>query len=187
MRFTKKHVAIAGLGAALVVAIGLAVMPKPKQAEAQGVYYTASGTSAAGQIVPVFNAIDSVITDGTVVSIDTTASTSTNLDRIVVRPYNGTVLNRNRVIGLAVGPIRRLGPGNVLIWGYHPNAKMAASGLTANTAIKVAALHGSLNTVVDTLGIQCGIFIGYNSNSTAANNRGKVFITGGINKMVTAL
>lgn len=152
--------------------------------------YNKSATSSAGMVIPVFNAIDSTIVDGTVVSIDTTAASGTNLKRIVVRPYAGTAITRPRCIGLARGPIARSsrgGQGNVLIWGYHANAKMAASTLTANSGLKVAVVHGALTTSADSLSGQIGVFIGHNSNSTAANARGKVFITAPLGRFFGSL
>lgn len=157
---------------------------------AQIINYNKSGTSTTGMTIPVFNAIDSLIPDGTVVSIDTTAASGTNLKRIVVRPYAGTAITRPRCIGLANGSIARSsrgGNGNVLIWGYHANAKMAASGLTANSGMKVAVVHGALTTSADSLSGQIGVFIGYNSLSTAANSRGKVFITAPLGRFFGSL
>mgnify|MGYP001608736021 CR=1 FL=1 len=160
-------------------------------ADAQLINYVKSGTGTTGFIIPVFNAIDSLIADGTIVSIDTTLASGTNLKRIVVRPYAGTSITRAKCVGVSVGSIARSsrgGVGNVLVWGYHANAKMNASGLTANIPLKVSpATHGAFGTGVDSLSGQIGVFFGYNANSTVANSRGKVFITNFIGRFFGSL
>lgn len=152
--------------------------------------YVKSGTGAAGWMAPVFNAIDSLIVDGTIVSVDTTAASGTNLKRIVVRPYAGTAITRPRCIGVAVGPIQRSsrgGNGTILLWGYHPGAKIAASNVSANTMIKVGVVHGAFASSADSLSGQVGWFIGYAPHSTAAASRGKVFITAPLGRFFATL
>lgn len=166
--------------AAVVTLVGAGI------AFSQVTYNRGTSQSVAGIIVPVSLGADSLIQDGTVVMVDTTTAATTNQKRIVVVPYNGTVLNRYRVIGVAAGPIKKPGNaatghrgavGNVLIWGYHPSAKVSSSTQAGNVQIKPAILHGKFAVSADSVGIAIGWLIGPGLNNTASNPRGQVFIT----------
>lgn len=160
MRFNKQKIALLGLITALVVAAGIAVVPRPKTAAAQGVYYTKSGTSAVGQIIPVFNATDSTIFDGELVNIDTTATGQ----RIFVKRYIPSAGARQRVLGLAVGNIKpgnQGGAGNCLIKGYHPRARMALSGVLGYAPIKISLLTTGSLAQGDTTAGNVGFLIKY--------------------------
>jgi hypothetical protein len=168
------------LVAALAVVTGVSV------AYAQVTTYVKSGTSRAGIVVPVFSGLDSVIVDGTVVMVDTTTAATTNQQRIVVVPYNGVVLNRYRFLGVAAGDIKKPGnattghrgaPGNVLIWGFHPNAKIGISAQAGGVPLKVGPLYGKFGTAADTVSLSVGYIIGPAPHTTPANPRSKVFIT----------
>lgn len=155
-------------------------------ASAQLINYQSRGRGYAGLIIPVFCGADSMIGDGTLVMVDTTTVATTNQKRIVVVPFNGVVVNRYKVIGIAAGNIKkpsnaatghRGAPGNVLIWGYHGNAKFGASAPTAwNLPIKAGpALYGKLGINGDTLSATVGWAIGPGANNTASNPRAQVF------------
>lgn len=159
-----------GIVAALLVAF-VGVAYAQQGLIVQGVATTTWGIGAAA-----YSDTDGVIKDGTVVIFDTTSTRA----RAGVLPYPGTVLSRPYVVGIAWGDIPKKSSGvagKVLLWGYHNNVKMAASGYSANTLVKVGVVHGAIATEVDTLSLTIGRFISYNSSSTAANNRGKVFIS----------
>lgn len=166
---------ILSLFAALVVCATFLV--GTASAQTNTLSYDKFGTNAVGVMYAVYNVIDSTITDGTVCIYDTT---TTGVKRVGVRPYAGTAITRPRIAGIAVGNIARSssgGAGKILVIGYHPNAKMALSTGAANSLIKTGLLHGTLTTVADSLSGAVGVFLGHTSTSTAANARGKVFIT----------
>lgn len=162
-------------------------------ASAQVFGYQKSGTnSVAISASAVYNCTDSLIADGTVVMTDTTSAATSNVLRIGVRPWDGTCLNRHRILGLALGPIRRSsrgGAGTVLITGFHNNARIGATGLAANTPLKtMAGVNGSLTAATDTVALRVGTFLGYNSLATATFPRGgKVLITRSLGVHATAL
>lgn len=146
--------------------------------QAQGlINYDKLGTTTNGLGATVYNVLDSLIADGTIVMADTS---TTGIKRLGVKPWPGTAITRGRILGVAWGSIPRRtqgGVGRILIIGYHANAKMGASGLTANSVLKTGITHGCFLTTADSLSGTAGIFLGYTSTSTAANNRGKVIIT----------
>lgn len=158
-------------------------------AYAQVTYNRGSGSNdqAAGIIVPVTLGSDSIIVDGTWLMVDTTTAATTNQKRIVVKPWNGVVVNRYKMVGIAVGSIKKLSNaptghrgavGNCLIWGYHPNAKGGASAPTAcDLPIKMGpALYGKANINGDTLSATVGWVIGPGTNNAATNPRWRVFL-----------
>lgn len=138
-----------------------------------------------GYGVAVVSSVDSVILDGTVVMVDTTTAATSNIDRFAVKTWDGGVLNRPRILGLAWGNIPRSSSrqaGKVLIVGYHASARMSASVIAANTLIKTAPgvhgrLAGALANTADTLALTCGVFISSNAQNSATNARAKVIIT----------
>jgi hypothetical protein len=118
--------------------------------------------------------------------VDTTTAATTNQKRIVVVPFNGVVLNRYRFLGVAVGDIKRPGnaatghrgaSGQVMIWGYHPSAKVGSSTQAGGVPIKVGPLYGKFGTAADTTSLSVGFLIGPGTNNTASNPRAQVFIT----------
>ncbi len=120
----------------LVLAAVLAVAGVSGTASAQANSADKFGTSAWGNIIPVWNTIDSVIVDGSLVVIDTTAT----IKRLGIRPYLPASTVRTRVLGIAVGDIARSsrgGAGKVLLYGYHPRARVgASSGVAAGAVLK---------------------------------------------------
>lgn len=171
-----------GLFLALALALGLAAVGQHAQtALAQGGPYSRFGTSTVPTVtVAVYSDTAGIIPDGTVVISDTT-STYPTMKRFGVLPWAGTSLTRPKILGIAYGNIPAKGTGiagQVLIMGYHGNVKMGASGLSAGASIKTAiGVNGAITTVADSLSGAVGWFLSYNSNSTAANNRGKCVIT----------
>jgi hypothetical protein len=176
-----------------VALTGLTVAALPHNASAQEglLAYSKTGTGTQGMMLAVYNVVDSLIADGTICSVDTVAAASGGTLRFVVRPYAGTALTRSKCIGIAAGTIRKSsqgGSGRVLVWGYHANAKMAATGISANTMVKISpAVHGAFAASADTLSAQVGWFIGYTSSSTAANSRGKVLLLNWLGRSVSAI
>lgn len=114
--------------------------------------------------VSVWNTTDSTITDGSVVVVDTTSI----IKRIGVRNYLPASQNHTRVLGLAYGNIPKSStgqPGRVMITGYHPNALIGASGVTAFQTLKYSlSINGSL-AAADTVSSICGIVLGGNPGS----------------------
>jgi hypothetical protein len=112
----------------------------------------------------VWNTTDSLIVDGSVVVIDTTAT----IKRIGVRNFIPGTTARGRCLGLAYGniPRRTTGvSGRVLITGYHPNALIGASGLAPFNLIKTSCtVTGSLALADTTAGI-VGIIAGGNAGT----------------------
>lgn len=193
-------VASALLVAALVC--GLSVQFAPKSAVAQTVvgfydkfgtksYRTSSGiltipTAVANVMVTVWNTTDSTITDGSVVMTDTTST----IKRVGVRNYLAASATRHRVLGLAYGNIPRSStgqPGRVLILGYHPNALLAASNLSAGGVLKVSlSLNGCL-AAGDTLSGNVGYLLGGNVGTiTGPRYSGPVIITRPLSTMAGA-
>ena len=175
----KNRIAVLGIVTALVVAVGIAVMPMPHTASAQVGPYQKTAIGAVGNIVPVFNALaDTLIADGTWLMADTTAATGTNIRRIAVKPWNCSQTSEQQVVGISVGQIprgRTGGSGQMLIWGFHPNAYMT-SGITYGQAIGPSfASWGGGNVIADTLamGRGNGFFIKYVS---ATSTRAQIFL-----------
>lgn len=152
MKFTKQILL------ALALCVGLAT-----SASAQvSISDQKSGTHAVGIMISVWNAVDSVIVNGSVVMADTTTAST----RPIVRNYLGVALDRGRIIGIAVGSIPKKSantPGKVLIWGYHPSALVAASNIGAKTALKIGLISGSMASAADSVSMQCGYLIGNNA------------------------
>lgn len=158
------------------------------EANAQVTYTGGTSQGKAGIVVPVFLGADSLIQDGTVVMVDTTTAATTNMKRIVVIPFNGLVINRTRVLGVASGNIKKPGnsatghrgaAGNVMIWGYHPSVKVGSSTQAGNVLIKAGpSLYGKFTVCpTDTASLAIGWLIGPGLNNSASNPRGQVFIT----------
>lgn len=160
----------------LVVASIVTVYVAPKSAVAQTIsgFYDKFGTKKLGTLtIPstvantyctVWNTTDSTITDGSVVMCDTTST----IKRIGVRNYLAASATRHRILGLAYGNIPRSStgaPGRVLILGYHPNAIVAVSNLSAGGVLKVSlSVNGSL-AAGDTLSGNVGYVLGGNSGT----------------------
>jgi len=166
------------LGAALVAAgmLVFAVASMNHGASAQGIVYNKTGTSAVGMIVPVFNALDSTFTDGSWMMLD---SLSTNR-RVVVRPWNCNIGQDQRFAGILVGTLPKSSQGangQLLIWGYHPNANMV-TGVAAFGGIGPSAVRwGSGGAYADTLNIGRGL--GFLINYVGQTLKGRVYITRG--------
>ena len=165
------------LGAALVAAVVLtfAVGSLNRDSSAQvGGSYAKTGTSAVGNFVAVFNATDSLLFDGEVVMSDTTAATTSNIRRIAVKRYDGTAINRMRVIGIVLGNIpshANKGTGQVLTWGFHPGAYIDASNVAIYQPIKIGPTVGTF-TKIDSLSLSCGYSLGRSSAATSTINTG---------------
>lgn len=135
---------------------------------------------AVGDIVPCFNTIDSVIVDGTVVSIDTTATTK----RFGIRPYTVALggIGRIRCVGIAVGNIPKSsqgGVGRILLRGYHPRARVAISNAAAGNQLKISTTVAHSLAVGDTVQGNIGIILGGNSTVfTGPTYKYKVWIWG---------
>ncbi len=174
----------------LFLALGLVALAAGT-ASADGINYDKFGTklfrlsggvSTIPSAVPnvyctVWNTTDSTITDGSVVMVDTTST----IKRIGVRNYLAGSGTRNRCFGLAYGNIPRSSTGasgRVLITGYHPNALLAASNLSAFNTLKVSlSLNGCL-ALGDTLAGNVGILMGGNVGTiTGPRYNGPVYIT----------
>lgn len=134
------------------------------------------GVNPSRIVIGAFNATDTLIADGTVVIVD--SLTAAQGKGLAVRPFDGLALNRNRVIGLAYGPIgtrASRSPGQVLIFGVHNNAKMGSSTQALNVAVRPGLLHGKLSTAADSLSMAVAWVIGFSPSNTATNPRAQVF------------
>ena len=134
----------------LLVAMTMAVT-SIQQAHAQAFPNSMTGTGRTGIIIPAWNTVDSVIFNGEIVMIDTTAT----VKRFGVRRYDGGLANRVRVVGIAATDFpksSRGGSGSVLIWGYHDRAH-AVKAMAAGQVLKIGAINGSLATAGDSLGM----------------------------------
>lgn len=124
--------------------------------------YDKFGTNAVGIIISAWNTIDSTIVDGSVVAIDTTSA----IKRIGVRPYLPASIIRLRCVGIAVGDIPKssLGaPGRVLIYGYHPRARIGASGVAAGASLKYSLSVANSFAQADSVSGAVGYILGGNS------------------------
>lgn len=186
------------LGAALVAA-GMLVMAvgtthQTASAQGPGPYYK-NGTSAVGIFVAGFNAVDSVLFNGEVVMVDTTASTvQGGVKRVAIRRYLGVLSDRFRVIGIVadtrIAKSSQQGVGRVLIWGYHPAAYVGVSNAGAKAPIKVGAVAAAFS-VADSVSEAVGYVIGGNAGTSTVNTGPRytyrVFLTGIGGKIVGAL
>ena len=119
------------------------------------------GTEAWGQIIPVWNTTDSLIYDGSVVVLDTTST----IKRLGVRNHIPASTSRFQVLGLAVGDISRSsrgGTGKVLVYGYHPRARVGASGVLFGANLKFGTINGSL-ALADTVQATVAVVLGGNA------------------------
>lgn len=155
---------------------------------------TAQGKTAVGVFVPVVNAVDSVLYDGEVVMVDTTAATGTNVKRIAVRRYSGTLSDRFRIIGVVaqtqIAKSSQRGTGRVLIWGYHPAVYVGVSNAGAKAPLKAGAVMASLS-VADSVSMAVGYVIGGVAGTSTVNTgpryRYRVFWTGVGGRIVGSL
>jgi hypothetical protein len=138
----------------------------PDEADAQ-VTFSASrgGTGSWGLVQPVWNTVDSTITDGDIVMYDTTAASASFTEkRMGVRHYLGVLSDRKRIAGVAYGDISRSsqgGRGSVLIWGYHNFVKYSLpSGTVGGAPIRVSAITGSVVNAGDSISMQVGYVTG---------------------------
>ena len=163
----KNRIAVLGIVTALVVAVGIAVMPKPHTASAQALSaYNKNTNTAVGHIIGVSNASDSTIFDGEVVNLDTTTVASApGNQRIYVRRYIPAGPARQRVIGLAVGTIMKSsqgGSGQILIYGYHPRARIQLSTMTPFQILKSSLACTGAMVAGDSTAATVGFIIKYN-------------------------
>lgn len=142
------------------------------------VTFVKSGTGLSGIVVPVTNTVDSLIYEGELVMIDTTATTK----RIGVKRYDGTALGRFRIVGIATANIKKSsqgGAGNVLIWGYHPRAH-AVKALAAGVLVRPGAINGSLAAGGDSASMAVGrVLTGVAGATNKDNARYGIWFWGG--------
>lgn len=158
-----------------ILAILIALVAFASVAQAQ-VKSTSKGIASMRQVMGVYNVADSTITDGTLVMVDTlsTANSPASGAVVGVKPWPGTALTRSKVIGICLGNIVSRGSGQIVTFGVHTNAKVAASGLTGNTPLRAGLVYGRLSTANDSLSMAIGWIISPTLSSTA-DSRAKVF------------
>lgn len=147
-------------------------------ADAQVATFVKSGTGLAGIVIPVTNTVDSLIYDGELVMIDTTAT----VKRIGVKRFDGTALGRFRIVGIAAGNVNKSskgGNGQVLIWGYHPRAH-AVKALAAGVLVRPGAVNGSLAAGGDSASMAVGrVLTGVAGATNKDNARYGIWFWGG--------
>lgn len=175
-----KKILTFGAAIAAAVVLTFAVGTDHKSADAQSMGpYNKTSTRPVGHMVPVFNASDSLIFDGELVSLDTTTATSNNL-RIYVRRYIPAAAARQHTLGLAVGTIAKSsqgGAGQVLIQGFHPRARLALSNMVPYAPLKVSLLTTGSLAQGDTVAGNCGFLYKYVAGG--APFKGAVWFYGG--------
>jgi len=150
----------------------------PKQADAQ-VAGSITGAGAWGYMIPVFNVqADTTIFAGSVVCWDTTAT----IKKAGVKLYSGTLSDRKKVAGIAVGDIQRAqlgnGRGTILVWGYSPSIKSSTSdGIVAGSPFRVSTVNGAMVNAGDSLSMQAGYCTGGVAGTYQTTSRIKGYVT----------
>lgn len=168
-----------GFLAAFALAVAVVSIPwgNRESLAQQALTYSPFGQNyAVGTFVGVANVQDSVLYDGELVMADTnsTALASGGIRRIGVKHYDGTNLNKCRVVGIVAGDIpksSKRGTGRVLVWGYHPAAYINISNLAVNGLISAGATNACL-AKQDTLAGVAGYAISRTSAATSTVNTG---------------
>lgn len=102
------------------------------------VYSERSSPRPHGDYIVGWNTTGSEIGDGVLVMADTTGTTSQPQVAIGkgFRMWDGVYTKVHRILGVTIGPTQGYSQGRILVRGFHPWVKLAATGYTGFTELR---------------------------------------------------
>lgn len=93
-----------------------------------------------GKFIVGWNTTGSQIADGTLVMADTTGTTSQPQVAIGkgFKTWSGVVTDSRLILGVLIGNTASYAQGRILVLGFHPNVKLAATAVAARSLLRAS-------------------------------------------------